>query len=656
MALRGWIRLTRATSAVGLAAFALVTVAAQPGSGLASFFNVWVYNGLMVLACVVIASRALLVAHERPAWVAFTAATASWTFGEIWYAAAKPESYPSIADLGFIGFYPLCYLGMVALIRSRAGRIRGTLWLDGVTASLAAAAVGAAVLFELVLVTTEGSPATVATNLAYPLGDVLLLSAVVGVFSLNAWRPGLRWTVLGVGILCTLVADCIYLFQSAAGTYVEGTWIDVLWPASLLLIASSAWVGGRRGAGIEAEGKPLLAVPAVCAIVSIALLVYDHFTRLSLIAVALAAATLLAVLVRLATTFRDNRRLYELTRQEATTDALTELGNRRKLLADLDRLLDRPRPEPTLLMIFDLDGFKGYNDTFGHPAGDALLARLGAKLAAVPGPTGAAYRLGGDEFCLIVPIADGRAELVIDRACEALRERGDGFDVGSSFGAVVLPEEASDASWALHVADERLYAQKHSRRSSSNATMEALLGALSLREPDLRGHLDSVGSLALETGRRLGLGADALAELARAAQLHDLGKLAVPDEILHKAGPLDEREWSFVRQHTLVGERILRASPDLRAVATIVRSTHERWDGAGYPDGLSGEEIPRASRIIAACDTFIAMTSPRPYRAELTEHAALVELERLAGTQLDPTVVVALVEAVRAGVAAQRSA
>jgi diguanylate cyclase (GGDEF)-like protein len=641
---------------VGLAAFAVITVGSWSGSGVESFFNVWVYNALMVLACVVVASRALLVAHERHAWVAFTAATASWTFGEIWYAAAKPESYPSLADLGFIGFYPLVYIGMVALVRSRAGRIRGTLWLDGVIASLAAAALAAAVLFELVLVTTEGSPATVATNLAYPLGDVLLLSAVVGVFSLSAWRPGVRWTVLGIGILCTFIADSIYLFQSAAGTYVEGTWIDILWPASLLLIASAAWVGDRRRAGIEAEGKALLAVPAVCAIVSIAILVYDHFTRLSVVAVVLAAATLLAVLVRLATTFRENRRLYELTRQEATTDALTELGNRRKLLADLDRLLDDPRPARTLLMIFDLDGFKGYNDTFGHPAGDALLARLGAKLAAVPGPTGAAYRLGGDEFCLVVPLVDGEAELVIDRACEALRERGEGFDVGSSFGAVLLPEEAADASWALHVADERLYAQKHSRRSSSSATMDALLDALSLREPDLPVHLDSVGSLAIETGRRLGLGADALAELARAAQLHDLGKLAVPDEILHKAGPLDEREWSFVRQHTLVGERILRASPDLRGVATIVRSTHERWDGAGYPDGLSGEEIPLASRIIAACDTFIAMTSPRPYRAELSEREALAELGRLAGTQLDPAVAGTVIEAVRAGVAAQRSA
>jgi two-component system, cell cycle response regulator len=510
----------------------------------------------------------------------------------------------------------------------------------------------AALLFELVLVTTEGSPATIATNLAYPLGDVLLLSAIVGVFALSGWRPGLRWAILGAGIVCTFVADAVYLFQSAEGTYVDGTWIDVLWPSSMLLLASAAWVADR-GRGLEVDGKPLLAVPATCALASIAILVYDHFTRLSAVAVGLAAATLLAVLVRLAVTFRDNRRLYELTRQEATTDDLTELGNRRKLLADVDRLLAGPHPDPTLLMIFDLDGFKGYNDAFGHPAGDALLARLGAKLAAVPGPGGAAYRLGGDEFCLVVPLVEDGAERIIDRACNALRERGKGFDVGSSFGAVLLPEEASDASWALHLADERLYAQKRSRRS--NETMDALLEALSMREPDLPDHLDSVVARALEVGRRLGLDEVALDELGRAAQLHDLGKLAVPDEILHKDGPLDEREWEFVRQHTLVGERILRASPDLRGVATIVRSTHERWDGAGYPDGLAGEEIPLAARILAACDTFTATTSARPYRPQMTEEEALAELERNAGTQFDPAVVAALEKTVRARVAAQRS-
>ena len=130
-------------------------------------------------------------------------------------------------------------------------------------------------------------------------------------------------------------------------------------------------------------------------------------------------------------------------------------------------------------------------------------------------------------------------------------------------------------------------------------------------------------TLAAQTGALLGLRRDELAELSRAAQLHDIGKLAVPDEILHKRGPLDEREWEFIHQHTIVGERILRASPAFRSVATIVRSTHERWDGTGYPDGLRGEEIPLAARIVAACDAFIALTSERPYRRARSQEDAL---------------------------------
>ncbi len=457
-------------------------------------------------------------------------------------------------------------------------------------------------------------------------------------------------------MLATAFADAVYLFQSAAGTYVEGSWIDIFWPVALILIASSAWAADRSSAELEIEGKPLLAVPATCALLAIGVLVYDHFERVNVLAVGLAAATLLAVVVRLGVTFRENRRLFELTREESITDALTGLGNRRKLLLDLERLLEEPRVDPTLLMIFDLDGFKGYNDTFGHPAGDALLARLGSKLSAVPGAERGAYRLGGDEFCLIVRVRDGEAEPMIDRACTALSEQGEGFAIGSSFGAVLLPDEATDASQALHIADERLYAQKHSRRMETDRTMDALLEALSLRDPDLPLHLDSVGSLAVEIAHELGLRRDEIDELVRAAQLHDLGKLAVPDEILHKAGPLDEREWAFVRQHPLVGERILRASPAFRNVATIVRSTHERWDGAGYPDSLAGPDIPVSARIIAACDAFTAMTAARPYRAALSTEEALAELERFAGTQFDPAVVAALAAHVRDGFRAERSA
>jgi len=307
-------------------------------------------------------------------------------------------------------------------------------------------------------------------------------------------------------------------------------------------------------------------------------------------------------------------------------------------------------------MLFDLDGFKSYNDTFGHPAGDALLTRLGAKLATVLEANGGVYRLGGDEFCLVATVGEGEAEPLIDRACAALTEQGEGFEISSSFGAVMLPDEATDASHALHTADERLYAQKYSRRGESERTMAALLEALSIREPDLQAQLADVGSLSVDVGTMLGLRRDELEELERAAQLHDLGKLAVPDEILHKPGPLDDREWAFVRQHTIVGERILRASPALRSVATVVRSSHENWDGTGYPDGVAGEKIPLAARIIRACNAYVAMVSERPYRAALTDDEALNELMRLAGTEFDPTVVRVLVAHIRDEHGAERAA
>jgi diguanylate cyclase (GGDEF)-like protein len=656
MPLSAWVHLTRVAGAAGLAAFAAVTLLAPAGGDLEAFFNVWVYNGLMVFACVIAGSHAYLVRRERAAWAVVTAALCAWTFGELWYAIFKPETYPSMADAGFLAFYVLLYVGIVLLLRSRARSIGGTLWLDGGTAAVAAAAVGAAVLVDLVLENTEGPTSTVVTNLAYPLGDVLLLSAVFGVFALTGWRPGQRWLVLGLGVLSTTAADAVYLFQSANGTYVEGTWVDVLWPVAMLLVAWSAWLPDRTQEGLEVEGRPLLAVPAACAVVATGILVYDHFVRVNMLAVGLATATLGLVVVRLVVTFRENSRLFALTREEATTDALTGLANRRQLLADLDRRLSSDPSPPTLLMLFDLDGFKGYNDTFGHPAGDALLTRLGAKLATVLESDGSAYRLGGDEFCLLATIGEGEAEPLIDRACEALVERGDGFEIGSSFGAVLLPDEATDSSQALQVADERLYAQKYSRRGESERTMAALLAALSIREPELERQRADVGALAVDVGATLGLRRDELEELERAAQLHDLGKLAVPDEILHKPGPLDEREWEFVRQYPIVGERILRASPALRSVAGIVRSSHENWDGSGYPDGLVGDEAPLAARIVRVCGAYVAMISERPYRAALSEDAALNELMRLAGSEYDATVVRVFVARVRDEHEAERAA
>jgi two-component system, cell cycle response regulator len=165
----------------------------------------------------------------------------------------------------------------------------------------------------------------------------------------------------------------------------------------------------------------------------------------------------------------------------------------------------------------------------------------------------------------------------------------------------------------------------------------------------LRAHVQGVADLSAAVGRRLGLNSEDLEELIIAAQLHDVGKIAIPDAILQKPGPLDEAEWTLIRQHTVIGQRILGAVPALHGVGTIVRATHERWDGAGYVDGLAGQAIPLAARIIAVCDTFGAMTSDRPYGGAVSVEDAFTELRRCAGTQFDPDVVrVFCDEAVRA--------
>ncbi|MGH3056387.1 MAG: diguanylate cyclase, partial [Gaiellaceae bacterium] len=292
--------------------------------------------------------------------------------------------------------------------------------------------------------------------------------------------------------------------------------------------------------------------------------------------------------------------------------------------------------EQRLLALFDLNGFKTYNDTFGHPAGDALLSRLAGKLAAAVAPSGEAYRMGGDEFCALLPASEPE----LHRVAKALCESGEGFTVTSAYGAALIPNDATTVSTALSVADERLYAHKELLAEIRRGTAhEPLLRTLAEREPGLRAHVAAVSSLAARVGERLGLAVDELEELRLAAELHDVGKLAIPDVVLQKVGPLDPTEWGFIHSHTLIGQRILGAAPALKQVGAIVRSTHENWDGTGYPDGLAGEAIPLAARIIGVCDAYSAMTSDRPYRAARTPEDAVEELRRCAGGQFDCQVV-----------------
>ena len=355
----------------------------------------------------------------------------------------------------------------------------------------------------------------------------------------------------------------------------------------------------------------------------------------------------MTVIARTLLTFRENTRITGRMNTLALTDALTGLGNRRKLLDDLDLAFEDGADGPLVLVLYDLNGFKAYNDTFGHPAGDALLRRLAAKLALAVEPYGTSYRLGGDEFCALGLVPSSELDAFLTATTAALAEQGEGFEVSTAFGCVFLPDEAGHPSEALRIADQRLYAQKYQSLIARGRPHRVLLQALYEREPYLREHGEGVARLSLLVAGELGLPDEALEEIELAGELHDIGKLAIPDATLLKRGALDEEEWAFIRRHTIVGQRILNASPALSLVGKVVRATHERWDGAGYPDGLHSTEIPLAARIITVCDAYSAMTSDRSYRPARSPEVALDELRRCAGSQFDPAVVEAF-EAIHA--------
>jgi diguanylate cyclase (GGDEF)-like protein len=346
---------------------------------------------------------------------------------------------------------------------------------------------------------------------------------------------------------------------------------------------------------------------------------------------------IMSLLLAFSTAFYHLIRARRRSHQDATTDTLTGLGNRRKLEADMQQRLPLLERDEMLAAIFDLDGFKAYNDTFGHPAGDALLARLGNRLAHAVGDRGSAYRVGGDEFVVTTAAVGG--EGLLEAAQTALSEHGEGFSIGCSSGSTRI-RAGSSLDDALNVADQHLYASKRANRGrSATDAKDALLQVLAEQNAELVTHLGHVAELAACTAISLGLSPTQIGLTRLAAELHDIGKSAIPAAILDKPGPLDAAESWYMQRHSEIGERIVAAAPTLEAIAPIVRAAHERPDGKGYPDGLLLEQIPISSRIIAVVDAFDAMTTDRPYQLARPVAEALDELRRHAGTQFDPRVV-----------------
>src|SRR3954471_591294 len=635
----------------GLYVFAVVGYAALSLSGanqawLPPSGGHWIAGTLLAVGGLLCGARAIRLPGSRFAWLMIAAGLLSWSAGEIIFAAAPglatgPLSTPNILSLAF---YPAAFVAAMSLMSARLDGFFTTLWLDGLAGALSVCAIVASFLFPPVLANLKGSTVDVAGALSYPLADLLLVASGLFAMAMTGWRPGRVLAAMTVASGLVAVTDSFSLWWAATGHTGAEPRLQWLWTVAAVILVENAWRPVPVHPPVKASSLRLLLFPVAVSLTALGLLLSGLVHSLELAGYELAVSALVLIVVRLALTVLENIQMAEGSKREALTDALTGLGNRRRLMQDVEQAL--ASNGTTVLVLFDLDGFKGYNDSFGPPAGDALLARLGHALQRSVESSGSAYRLGGDEFCALLWVPTAELPASIDASVAALSEHGQGFSVAPSYGSVVVPTEATDVSAAFQLADQRLYSQKGDRRRAREGEQvrDALIQALREPRPDLDEHLGGVARLAHAVARRLAMSATEVDQVTRAAELHDIGKMAVPDAILEKPAGLDDAEIELIRQHTIIGERILAVSPALRQVGLLVRHSHERFDGQGYPDGLVGDEIPLGARIIAACDASDAMTTDRPYQPAIPVPEALNELRLCAGGQFDPKVIDAFCE------------
>jgi diguanylate cyclase (GGDEF)-like protein/PAS domain S-box-containing protein len=325
-------------------------------------------------------------------------------------------------------------------------------------------------------------------------------------------------------------------------------------------------------------------------------------------------------------------------------DQLTGLYNRAYLEAELDRL-GKSREFPITVISMDLDGLKLVNDTLGHGQGDEHLRACANILQDTFRASDIVARVGGDEFVALLSKTDLEAgENIVNRIYARLesynKKQKIQIPLSLSIGLACAQSASQDLNQVYKQADDFMYRNKLNQDINARSQiMKALMAALEERDFITSGHAHRLEDLCVRLGRQVNLSSSQLSDLNLLAQVHDLGKVGIPDHILFKPGPLNDQEWEIMQQHPEKGYRIAHSTTDLAGIADLILKHHERWDGKGYPLGLAGDEIPIECRILAIADSFDAMTNDRPYRKAISVPEALKELKRFAGSQFDPNLV-----------------
>jgi len=636
---------------------------------------------------------------ERPFWLLLVAINLLTMVSQVWAAAylfdssAAVPSMPSFADfLNFIA--ACCFLALAGRTVTKSRWTPSSAIRHVLDATSIGVVVYAALALAYVTPLYAGAgivdTSTIAVSAAYPLAGVAIGAMSVMTYLSHRGRLWAPWemlvtTSLSVYAVALLVWPVFMITADYVALNLSAILYSLFFLAGHYLMFSAAvvrlgypgeWSVRRAATNGRAHHAYLAVIAPLIVLVATLVLAYRVWEGTgtpSTDAIALGCSVTLIILLaaRSSAVVFENAQLQEL----AVTDGLTGLLDQRQFVvmaADQVQVAQR-YGDPVGLIVLDLDSLSSLNSRHGNHAGDSHLRSVAETLARYARPGDTAFRSGDDEFALLMP--DSTA-VETTRVAEAIRFAIASSDAGSprrvtaSIGVAVFPEDALDHHQLLHRAEAAAYYSKtHGKNQvtrydasrefdpgpkaraerlqseSRLSTVRALAAAVDARDPATQFHSRNVARLCVVLGRELGLSRPHIEQVETAALLHDIGKIGVSDVILRKAGRLTASERAEVQQHATLSERIL-AGTNLKEILPWILSHHERWDGAGYPAGLVGSQIPFEARMLAVCDAYDAMTSDRPYRSALSPAAALQEMDLNMGTQFDPVIAEAFIRVV----------
>ncbi len=446
------------------------------GNGYWPLVDGWMVAAFELVLSGMCITRGVVRRPGRPVALALGFGLLSWSLGDVVLTVESlggaTPSTPSLADAFYLGFFPLAYVAVVLFMRGDTRHFSTPSWLDGAVAGLGAAALCAAFAFPSLRRLAGGDSLAVATNLAYPVGDLLLLFLVVGGTAVLSGRSKAPWLLLATGVSINVAGDTFNLFGSSIGATHLGTVVNaVAWPISILLMSLAVWVRPGISSPFAHQKPPAFVLPGLAAFSALAILVFGTLHQVGGVAIGLAAATLLLVAARVALSARTVRALTEKRYEQSMTDDLTGLGNRRYLFQILDAFFNDhaaagQTPGRTLAFLFiDLNRFKEFNDSFGHPAGDEVLRQLGARLQGSLRGSDRLIRLGGDEFAAVLLGADVEyattiAQQLTDSLAEPFLLDPVRPCISASIGISLAPKDATDSGALLWCADAAMYRAK----------------------------------------------------------------------------------------------------------------------------------------------------------------------------------------------------